>query len=1156
MSSAAMALCSARLGCLSTGPSALLSSSPVSARLNRAAPLQCRDNALSGRFMTGVLLRPAISLWKMPVNKPLRGMTARCAAEVAPMSETSSVTVLTDDPSNNDVVVTFDNGHPTDTQVTVSCKDKPGLLKEILAVFANAGLSVKTASIHTDGDMVVDVFNLNMRDGSKVDPKLFDGLRANLQRAVMENTLPVRQVIEDPQLGELTSLLLKLVDDVVASHAGAELVDCVHRLKDGFDSLRVTHDPKKKAALLRELYSLSETQLTSVIRLFYVKSVVINISEEAYKHRRRRDLTRASNTIAPIWYASFADTYKRIKDAGVSGEEFAKRLPKLQYMPVFTAHPTEARRRGVIINLRRFFKLCEQHENKYLSDAQRHRLEEQLMSEIENLWLTDEMRATRPTVVEEILTGLDYFQLSLLEAVNTTYTYADSSLQAVYGDELPKNFLMPSLIRFGSWIGGDRDGNPFVTPETTELSALLASRLILAEYVRRVRMAHGKLSWSSAITPLCPTVVQSVDEQLPILMKIPAFKKNPERYKSEPYRRKLRIMRHRLEQNLRVINREVAALADKHFNDVVLRDIEFDISEIPGLDPHEDKYESAAEFIADLQLLQEGIQQDCKTSHNRDVADLLRLAQTFGFQLTSMDVRQESDAHAAAVGEVMEAVYGHPYASSTPEEKYAFITKEITSAPAPSRELVKELMSTMSEDTQRSLQVFISIARVMRLVGTEAVSCYVISMTRNATHVMEVYFLMWFVCEGLLEKNFDTGEWTAKLPVSPLFETIQDLQVMPSSLNTLLDCPTYRGILKALDNTQEVMLGYSDSCKDGGILASAWSLYKAQIVINKISAQKGIRNRIFHGRGGTVGRGGGPTHESILAQPSGSIGNTIKFTEQGEVITARYGNVETAVYELSIGLTALMKSSMPEMWRASTNRERYSEVMEELVKHGEAAYRDLTERTEGFYDYYYDGTIVNEISLMNMGSRPARRKSAVRDKSSLRAIPWIFGWAQARHTLPAWYGVGTALNAFTDSRPQNIMVLQDMYQQWPFFRQFLSNVQMAVAKADMDIAAEYARLCKDRITESLVYDLISSEHKKTQEQLALVMQRNSVVEVNPDFALSWARRRPYLDPVNFIQVILLARRRDDKLSEEEKKVWEEPLLRSVKAIASNIRNTG
>jgi len=389
-----------------------------------------------------------------------------------------------------------------------------------------------------------------------------------------------------------------------------------------------------------------------------------------------------------------------------------------------------------------------------------------------------------------------------------------------------------------------------------------------------------------------------------------------------------------------------------------------------------------------------------------------------------------------------------------------------------------------------------------------------------------------------------------------LFETIEDLRHIEPVMKTLLNVPTYVELLKVSGNMQEIMLGYSDSCKDGGILASGWNLYKAQRRITALAAERGVECRLFHGRGGTIGRGGGPTHESILAQPAGTVRGQIKFTEQGEMVTYKYSNRETAVYELSVGITGLLKASKGLIAEIPDVAGHYSDIMDELANLGEQSYRKLTDDTPGFFNYFYEATPVSEIGQLNIGSRPSHRKTGDPSKSSIRAIPWVFGWAQSRHTLPAWYGIGSALRTWSGNDPARLEQLRDMHQHWPFFRALLSNTQMALFKADINIAREYAKLCQDEELGQQVFSMVYDEHQCTLEEVLRAANASELIEENPPLALSLSRRDPYLDPLSHIQVTLLRRYRDSSLSDEDRNACLNPLLRSINAIAAGMRNTG
>jgi phosphoenolpyruvate carboxylase len=400
------------------------------------------------------------------------------------------------------------------------------------------------------------------------------------------------------------------------------------------------------------------------------------------------------------------------------------------------------------------------------------------------------------------------------------------------------------------------------------------------------------------------------------------------------------------------------------------------------------------------------------------------------------------------------------------------------------------------------------------------------------------------------------GKWYCHIGVSPLFETIDDLAHVESVLARLYRLPVYRGLLEAYRDGQEVMLGYSDSCKDGGILASSWGLYEAQKIIVGLSEREGIPCRLFHGRGGTVGRGGGPTHEAILAQPPGTVRGEIKFTEQGEVLFYKYNNMETAAYELTMGVSGLLKASAHLIRASSEDRLDYLGIMDEIARFGEDHYRQLTERTDGFLDYFYEATPVREIGWLNIGSRPSHRKAGDRSKGSVRAISWVFAWGQSRHALPAWYGIGAALERWRRDDPSRLAKLQRMYRDWPFFRTLLANAQMALAKTDMGIAGEYAELCDNPDAGKRVYEMIDEEFRRSRQQILHVADSKALLEDNPPLAHSLASRNPYLDPLNSIQVTLLRRLRSIPVADQNNSPWMEPLLRSINAIAAGMRNTG
>ena len=603
-----------------------------------------------------------------------------------------------------------------------------------------------------------------------------------------------------------------------------------------------------------------------------------------------------------------------------------------------------------------------------------------------------------------------------------------------------------------------------------------------------------------------------------------------------PYRRKIAFMRYRLQQNL---NRVRAHLDGSWHSD----------------EPYRNAYPSEKELLNDLYLIRDSLY-----SHgDQNVADLvlkdlIRLVESFGFYLLHLDVRQESTRHTEAVAEILKQIDEESDYMAQSENGRMAALSNLLRQPVTGFRLDKKALSHSACET---VEVFETIERMYDEISPQALGNYVISMTHEASHIMEVMWLASLV--GLTGGcgNDNDNDCFCKIRISPLFETIEDLQHIEKVLYSLFDDPVYRQLLTKSGNLQEVMLGYSDSCKDGGILASSWMLFEAQRKVIALADAYGIECRLFHGRGGTIGRGGGPTYESIVAQPEGTVHGQIKFTEQGEVLSNKYSNAETAVYELTMGITGLMMATRYSVIEAehTTTPERIA-IMRELMQTGEQSYRDLTDRTEGFLDYFYEATPVSEIALMNIGSRPSHRKKGDRSKSSVRAIGWVFGWAQSRHTLPAWYGIGSALEKWIGGDLKCLAKLQELHREWPYFRALLSNTEMAMYKADIITAEEYSELCLNEDTRRRVFNMVRDEYKRTLEHTLEVAEMNSLLDDNPALSLSLMRRDPYLDPLNHIQIMLLKRYRDESLSEAERESWLDPLLRSINAIAAGMRNTG
>ncbi|WP_455222338.1 phosphoenolpyruvate carboxylase [Kaarinaea lacus] len=929
---------------------------------------------------------------------------------------------------------------------------------------------------------------------------------------------------QDKSLRSLVKVLGKLLGDVLRTQEGEDVFNAVETLRKGYVALRKQENAEEQARLDKIIESLDPDKLTHVVRAFSNYFSLVNIAEETHQHFLRH---QRSMHEGPTWVGSFEATLNELKDAGVTIDQLQALFDELHYHPVITAHPTESKRRTIRDLLRRITTVNKRLNENNLTKDEYDECIQKFHNLIQVLWKTDEVRATRPQVRDEIIYGLTYFRECLFEAVPLTYRHFERAVARIYGEEAQQGIKVPSFLNFGSWIGGDRDGNPNVKPETTVLALWLQSRAVLSEYIERVQFLTGTLTHSIKLCTPSEELLHSLASSQPYCAN--AFPEKPNRFANEPYRRKMAIVNYRLKQNLAYVNLRIQG------------------DEITDQDIVEHRFQTETEFLKDLYQVRDSlIEHGDRAIANEELQDLIRLVETFGFYLLHLDVRQESTRHTQAVTEILQR-YNIEYDQLEEVERLKVLSQIISEPPPDNLAL-----GDFTENTAETLSVFRVITEMRKELSNKAIGNYVISMTHEASHVMEVMMLAHHA--GLAGKTGD--DWFCHICISPLFETIEDLEHIEPVLTTLLDNPTYAALLNASGNLQEVMLGYSDSCKDGGILASAWNLYEAQVKVTELMRSRGVASRLFHGRGGTIGRGGGPTHEAILSQPEGTVHGQIKFTEQGEVLSFKYTNVNTATYELTMGITGLLKASSNLVTESQPDRKDYLGIMDEFAETGEKAYRDLTDNTEGFLDYFYEATPVNEIALMNIGSRPSHRKKTDRSKSSVRAIAWVFGWAQSRHTLPAWYGIGSALEHYRNNDPTRLAKLQQMYRDWPFFRAMLSNTQMALFKAELDIAREYSKLCHDNDTGARIYQMIREEYERTIMQVLNVAGQQTLLEDNKTLALSLTRRDPYLDPLNYIQVVLLRRYRDESISEEERELWLNPLLRTINGIAAGMRNTG
>ena len=940
----------------------------------------------------------------------------------------------------------------------------------------------------------------------------------------MSDFLKNYDAITDSQLRTCVKLLGKLLGNAIKSHAGKEVYTAVEKLRKGFISLQENNDKKQHDQLIKYIDGLDPKVLKNVIRAFSKYFALVNVAEEAYQHIHRESKIKSGKSGSALWEGSFDHMLKDCKLNGITTSDLQKLYESLQFVPVFTAHPTEAMRRSKMEATRRIFAtILELHDYRGQS-IRKEEIVKKLEAQILILWKTDEVRMKKPTVEDEVRNGLYYFNTSLFKAVPQMYRDLENATKRIYCDSLSVGSIkVPSFLRFGSWIGGDRDGNPYVTPEVTQKAVYMHAKTALKEYIKRAQ----KLS---LFMTHCDQLMHPSDDFKNSLIKDnkyikEAFYKKSSDFPKEPYRRKFKIIGYRLKQSLQRI---------------------IDLQEGKKSINRPNIYTCEKELLQDLYTIRKSLKADGDTVLLEfGLDDFIRLVETFGFFLVNLDIREESTKHSQVISALVKQINNKDYDSMDETEKVTLLTNMLTGK---DYDMTKHY-DLLSDDLKQIVDVFDTMILLRDQVSAEAFGHYIISMTHDASHVLEVLVIAKMV--GLAGEK-ENGELFCDILITPLFETIDDLARIKNILESLFSNDTYIKFLQChQDNLQEVMLGYSDSCKDGGILASSFGLYEAQQEIIEISNKYGVECKIFHGRGGTVGRGGGPTHNSILAQPAKTVNGKIKITEQGEVLSYKYAQYETACYELEMAIGGLIKASQHIVVEQKSDTSDFEKVMKDMTKKGEDAYRDLTDKTPGLTDYFYEATPVQELGELNIGSRPSHRAIGERSRYSIRAIPWVFGWSLSRHTLPAWYGLGSAMNKIY--KENGIEVLQKMYKEWPFFRMMIDNIGQAIAKADLAIAKDYATLAKDQKASNNIIKKIEDEYNLTEQLMLQITKSERLLEDNKKLALSLYRRKPYMDPLNYIQVMLLRKHRNATSHEES--IFN-PLLRTIHAIAAGLRNTG
>ena len=918
----------------------------------------------------------------------------------------------------------------------------------------------------------------------------------------------------------------RLLGDVLREQEGDAVFDVVETIRQTAVRFRREDDNAAVQTLDKKLRSLSPEQTVSVVRAFSYFSHLANIAEDRHRNRRHRIHALAGSAAQP---GTIAYALERLVEAGAAATPVLQQFfNDALIVPVLTAHPTEVQRKSILDAEHDVARLLAERDQQ-LTDRERAHNEAMLRARVTSLWQTRMLRDSRLTVADEIENALSYYRATFLEEIPALYTDIEEALKE-HGLEA----RLPPFFQMGSWIGGDRDGNPNVTAETLEHAIARQAEVIFEHYLEQVHKLGAELSVSNLLA--------GASDELKALAEI-SPDRSPHRT-DEPYRRALIGMYTRLAASARVRLGE---------GSVPLRSAGRGAAPIRAT-----PYDDASEFVRDLHVLMDSL----AAHHGAPLAaprlaPLARAAEVFGFHLASIDLRQSSDIHEAVIAELLKRARVHDdYAALSESEKLEVLLAELAQ-PRPLR-----LPYAEYSDLVKSELGVLEQARVTReKFGARAVRNYIISHTETVSDLVEVMLLQKET--GLLQGRLGDANDPARaaLMVIPLFETIPDLRNAPHIMRDLLALPGVDSIIEHQGNEQEVMLGYSDSNKDGGFLTSNWELYRAELALVSLFNERGITLRLFHGRGGTVGRGGGPTYQAILSQPPGTVDGQIRLTEQGEVIASKFGNPEIGRRNLETVVAATLEASLLPHGTAPAELPVFESTMQQLSDAAMASYRALVYETPGFKEYFFESTPISEIAELNIGSRPASRKlqdPKQRKIEDLRAIPWGFSWGQCRLLLTGWYGFGTAVAAYLDDAPSDaergrrLAQLKKMHKTWPFFSTLLSNMDMVLAKTDLAVASRYAALVTDKKLRKHVFERIVAEWERTSKVLSEITGKSERLAENPLLARSIKNRFPYLDPLNHLQVELLKRYRAGDTNARVRR----GIHLSINGIAAGLRNTG
>ena len=878
-------------------------------------------------------------------------------------------------------------------------------------------------------------------------------------------------------------ILTELLEDITKNMLAPETFEKIMQLKE----LSMQEDYQGLNELVT---SLTNDEMAYISRYFSILPLLINISEDvdlAYEINHQ-------NNIDQDYLGKLSATIKMVAEK----ENAVEILEHLNVVPVLTAHPTQVQRKSMLDLTNHIHNLLRKYRDVKLGLINKEKWHNDLRRYIEIIMQTDMIREKKLKVTNEITNVMEYYNSSFLKAVpHLTAEY--KRLAKKHGLELKH----PKPITMGMWIGGDRDGNPFVTAETLKQSAMTQCEVIMNYYDEKVYQLYREFSLSSSIVNVSKQVREMARQSMD----------NSIYREKEPYRRALFDIQSKIQST------KTYLIEEKEVGP---------------------RYNAASDFYKDLITIRDSLLENKGESLiSGDFVELIQAVEIFGFYLASIDMRQDSSVHEACVSELLKSagIHSH-YSELTEEEKCNLLLKQLEEDPR----ILSATNVEKSELLEKELAIFKAARSLKDKLGDDVIRQTIISHATSVSDMLELAIMLKEV--GLVDKE------RARVQIVPLFETIEDLDHSEETMRKYLSLSLAKKWIASRNNYQEIMLGYSDSNKDGGYLSSCWTLYKAQQQLTAIGDEFGVKVTFFHGRGGTVGRGGGPTYEAITSQPLKSIKDRIRLTEQGEVIGNKYGNKDAAYYNLEMLVSAAI-NRMITQWKSDTNTSnRYEAIMDQVVDRSYDIYRDLVFGNEHFYDYFFESSPIKAISSFNIGSRPAARKT-ITEIGGLRAIPWVFSWSQSRVMFPGWYGVGSSFKEFIDKNPENITILRDMYQNWPFFQSLLSNVDMVLSKSNMNIAFEYAKLCENEEVKA-VYETILDEWQVTKEVILAIENHDELLAENSYLKASLDYRMPYFNILNYIQLELIKRQRRGELSSDQEKL----IHTTINGIATGLRNSG